>query len=575
MRSNRKSTFISKGLLKDNRIISLALTAIVVGLILYSGPVRALLISIITDKQVYGAGEEINLMITVNLTSGELLPINSILLNITGSKHSIISCQLPFNSSGYTNENVACSSQILTVTLIPGPSFGYGYGYGYVEWNGSGYPFGYGYGYGYESPVAAGSTSFTYIIRWKVPSEWAGDVYTASIAIIANGNAFSKSTKFSVVISQPKQTYVNETINIIANQPTIINATLTTNTTLEIVTNSSISAPFVSLAYYNETNISIPSNVRSLKKYVEIVLDPQIKNSLSWAIIKVYYTDSEVSAAGIDKSTLRLYKWSGSSWIKFDGPLVGGVNTTANYVWANVTGFSLFGVFGSLVTPTTTTSSTSTTSTTTTITSISSAPIPSTPIISIKLIAPNEISQQIGTTKSYNVTVYNNGNTRIDRVYLDITGLPKDWYSLPNPISLQVNETKVLTFTLTIPSNENPRTLIFNLTAYGEGVSDSKEIKLTLTSALTPSLPQPVCGNGICEPGEDWTNCCKDCGCPEGYECKDNACTKIPTTTTTIPAKVSPLTKLINFITSPLGIASILGILIVIGLVVFILKKKF
>jgi hypothetical protein len=318
-----------------------------------SEPVRALLISITTEKQVYGAGEEVNFTITVNLTSGELLPINSVLLNITGSKHSIINCQLPFNSSGYANENVTCYNQILTVTLIPGPSFGYGYGYGYVEWNGSGYPF--GYGYGYESPVAASSTSFTYIIRWKVPSEWAGDVYTASIAIIANGNTFSKSTKFSVVISQPKQTYVNETINILPNQPTTINATLTTNTTLEIVTNSSISTSFVSLAYYNETNISIPPNVRSLKKYVEIVLDQQIKNSLSWVIIKVYYTDSEVSAAGIDESTLRLFKWNGSSWIKFDGPLVGGVNTIANYVWANVTSFSLFGVFGSEVTPTTTT----------------------------------------------------------------------------------------------------------------------------------------------------------------------------------------------------------------------------
>ncbi|RLF02529.1 MAG: hypothetical protein DRJ64_09230 [Thermoprotei archaeon] len=28
------------------------------------------------------------------------------------------------------------------------------------------------------------------------------------------------------------------------------------------------------------------------------------------------------------------------------------------------------------------------------------------------------------------------------------------------------------------------------------------------------------CGDGICQAGEDWTNCCVDCGCPSGYVCK-------------------------------------------------------
>lgn len=34
--------------------------------------------------------------------------------------------------------------------------------------------------------------------------------------------------------------------------------------------------------------------------------------------------------------------------------------------------------------------------------------------------------------------------------------------------------------------------------------------------------PQSLCGNGVCGPGEDWTNCCKDCGCPSpDYYCRD------------------------------------------------------
>ena len=33
-----------------------------------------------------------------------------------------------------------------------------------------------------------------------------------------------------------------------------------------------------------------------------------------------------------------------------------------------------------------------------------------------------------------------------------------------------------------------------------------------------------TCGNDVCEPGEDSTNCCDDCGCPSGYGCIDNSC---------------------------------------------------
>ncbi len=37
-----------------------------------------------------------------------------------------------------------------------------------------------------------------------------------------------------------------------------------------------------------------------------------------------------------------------------------------------------------------------------------------------------------------------------------------------------------------------------------------------------------LCGNNICDVNENWQTCCIDCGCPEGYECKNNVCQKIP-----------------------------------------------
>jgi hypothetical protein len=74
-----------------------------------------------------------------------------------------------------------------------------------------------------------------------------------------------------------------------------------------------------------------------------------------WAIIKLYYTDAEVTAAGLDENTLFIQYYNNTSgvWESYDtvcgSAPCGGVNTTGNYVWANTTHFSGYGVFGSAV----------------------------------------------------------------------------------------------------------------------------------------------------------------------------------------------------------------------------------
>jgi hypothetical protein len=37
-----------------------------------------------------------------------------------------------------------------------------------------------------------------------------------------------------------------------------------------------------------------------------------------------------------------------------------------------------------------------------------------------------------------------------------------------------------------------------------------------------------TCGNNICEPGENNSNCCVDCGCRPGQSCVNNNCTGVP-----------------------------------------------
>jgi hypothetical protein len=182
------------------------------------------------------------------------------------------------------------------------------------------------------------------------------DVFDNAITLWTNNMTVNQT-------SGATNTFINSSVSTIVNLTTIFNMTQTMNTTLEIATNQNVSDAVVSMATYSENPGTTNFGVIGLNKYVEIVVSPEINNSLSWAIIRVYYTDTEVSNAGIDRSTLRLYYFDGSNWIPYNSPN-GGVNIAKYYVWANTTHFSLFGIYGSAPTPTTTTTTIPPTTTT-------------------------------------------------------------------------------------------------------------------------------------------------------------------------------------------------------------------
>ncbi len=102
----------------------------------------------------------------------------------------------------------------------------------------------------------------------------------------------------------------------------------------------------VTVTTYSEQPTGVSGfSVTGLGKWIDIeTTGPD--TTMSWAIIKVYYTDEEVAAAGLDESTLRLWYYNGATWTMYDAPN-GGVNTTGNYIWANTTHFSLWAVGGS------------------------------------------------------------------------------------------------------------------------------------------------------------------------------------------------------------------------------------
>ena len=87
----------------------------------------------------------------------------------------------------------------------------------------------------------------------------------------------------------------------------------------------------------------------SFDKYLTIDPPEGFNQNLSSVEIRINYTDSEVSSKNFEESSLRLsfFNTTSQEWESFDPPF-GGVNTTENYVWANVTHLSDFGVGGKL-----------------------------------------------------------------------------------------------------------------------------------------------------------------------------------------------------------------------------------
>jgi hypothetical protein len=134
--------------------------------------------------------------------------------------------------------------------------------------------------------------------------------------------------------------YANISLNFTRN--VVIDSQSGTNTSIEINTIGNISSGNVNITLFNENPTDKMFGAVAINKYVDIEVSQDIGDSLEWAIIKIYYRDEEV--AGVIESLLRIYYFNGSDWEPYNPPQ-GGVDITENYVWANTTHFSVFGVY--------------------------------------------------------------------------------------------------------------------------------------------------------------------------------------------------------------------------------------
>jgi hypothetical protein len=168
--------------------------------------------------------------------------------------------------------------------------------------------------------------------------------YVSTTSTTTTTTSTSTSTTTIHILSQ------NITQNISANVTTQVNAS-NVNLTLDFVTSSNVSEANISVTYYSGNPSNTSLSVPSLNKYYEVDVSPSLTNAIEYTFLKIYYTQQEVAAKGLDETRLAIY-WLNESlgaWQKLNNNTMSwvyatGVNETDDYTWANLTHFSLYAI---------------------------------------------------------------------------------------------------------------------------------------------------------------------------------------------------------------------------------------
>jgi hypothetical protein len=79
------------------------------------------------------------------------------------------------------------------------------------------------------------------------------------------------------------------------------------------------------------------SSLSSLAKYIDVYV-PDTREATE-VVIKLYYTEDELTAAGIDEESLRLFWWDGAEWSECSpdsGVNTASINGYSGYMWAKI-----------------------------------------------------------------------------------------------------------------------------------------------------------------------------------------------------------------------------------------------
>ena len=355
---------------KSKSLITSSVIIVIVAILLLTGPLaNALMVTLYANKETVRAGadgDEGNITFTtwVNLTSPDAyVPMQRVYLNLSGN--SLKSFSFDLNGNGILGDafpgeiSVTKGGDQLTGNYGQGTGYGYDFNYGV----GYGFGYGYGYGYGYGQGTAA-PLNINYTITLNTSGMFDGD-YTATTSVYSQGSStysFS-STPLSLKILPRIFTY---TIPLIPSGNSGSSGIINTPVGgFEWIVETKGDTPSI------ELNVTVsaapPEGTTSMGSGAipDLYYNISVNNSawftnISHVQFRAYYNESNIPS-NFAESTLRAYRYTNNTWVRLDCAGLGGcnatldddtklyaagVNTTGNYVWANLSRFSPFAVGG-------------------------------------------------------------------------------------------------------------------------------------------------------------------------------------------------------------------------------------
>ncbi|MBI2034878.1 MAG: hypothetical protein HYT11_04065, partial [Candidatus Levybacteria bacterium] len=316
------------------------------------------------------------------------------------------------------------------------------------------------------------------------------DNYRAEGRVLFDGRSTINITKYFNITSATNVqigNYTNTSINFTADTPTLITANTSASTWVNtsIILNSTHEGAIAVAEFSSVANQTISGQTR-LGKFVDVVASPNITSNLRWYWLNISYTDAEVASSGVTEANLRIWHYNNttSSWQQES---TGGVATSANYVFANITHFSLFGAYATIpVTP----SAPSAGAGPSLAPGPAVTPLPTAKVEFVKWSVLREVMS--GQSIIEAITVKSKAAETLNNLKIKVSGVPADWISVfPESIDLQPKESKSFNLVISVPNDVDTGDYKLLVTLENSRVEDSNFMIIRVKNYV-PTYDKPI-----------------------------------------------------------------------------------
>ena len=175
----------------SSKIISGILTLMIIGILLFSGPAKAITLGItdISSSGTPNEGSNVYFLAKIDIHTNDIIPLTNVTIfieHLNGTAIPNANLTFDLNANILSTHTSSLSIELVNAQTNYNPTTaGYGYGYGYNSSSGTytninqsfDYGYGYGYGYGYDSfntaiksGTSATTAEFIYNVTWTTPS---------------------------------------------------------------------------------------------------------------------------------------------------------------------------------------------------------------------------------------------------------------------------------------------------------------------------------------------------------------------------------------------------------------------